>query len=66
MRRLPGSHVPNVRNRSSKQNIWLTKLRPIMRCVSNEQLNDWSNRNVVGAHAEIKRRQEKRAKKEAQ
>ena len=65
MRRLPGSHVPNIKNRSSKQNTWLTKLRPIMRCVSNEQLNAWSNKNVVGAHAEITRRQTKRAKKEA-
>lgn len=64
MRRLPGGHEPNNKNRSSKQYTWLTKLRPIVRCVNNTILTEWSNINIEGAHAELKRRQAKHAKNE--
>lgn len=65
MRRLPGSHESNNKNRSSKQYTWLTKLRSIVRCVNNTILTEWSNTNIEGAYAELKRRQAKHAKKEA-
>jgi hypothetical protein len=65
MRRLPGSHEPNNKNRSSKHLHWLTKIRPIVRCVSNEQLNKWAGKNSLNINAEIERRKKRRAKKEA-
>jgi hypothetical protein len=43
MVRTPGSHIPNIKNRSSKHLIPFTKIRPIVRCVSNEQLQKWNN-----------------------
>ena len=64
MRRLPGSHEPNNKNRSSKQYTWLTKLKPIVRCVNNTILTEWSNTKVEGAYTELKRRQAKHDKKE--
>ena len=44
MRRMPGTHVPNIKNRSSKQLIWFTKIRPVERSMSNEQLKDLSKK----------------------
>lgn len=38
MRRLPGSHAPNIKNRSSKQLSKLTKIRPFWRSMSNTVL----------------------------
>lgn len=38
MTRTPGEHVPNIKNRSSKQLICLTKHKPIVRSLSNEAL----------------------------
>lgn len=64
MIRLPGSHVPNIKNRSSKHLFCLTKIKPILRCVNNELLTKMANNNISGAHNEIARRQKKRAKKE--
>jgi hypothetical protein len=56
-------YTVNIKNRSSKHFICLTKIKPIIRCISNEQLNDWANKNIVGAQAEIKRRQKRQLKK---
>jgi hypothetical protein len=63
MRRLPGSHEPNNKNRSSKQYGWLTKLRPIVRCVNNEQLNKWLGKASTNVNAEIERRKKRQLKK---
>jgi hypothetical protein len=38
MVRIPGEHVPNIKNRSSKQNILLTKKKSAMMSLSNEAL----------------------------
>lgn len=65
MRRVPGSHAANIKNRSSKQLSVFTGFRPIVRCVNNETLQRWANNSARGASAEVKRRAEKRAKKEA-
>ena len=62
MRRIPGSHAPNIKNSSSKHLSVFTKYRPIVRCVSGEMLQQWANANVKGASAEIKRRADKHAK----
>ena len=61
MRRIPGDHAPNAKNRSSKQLVGLTKHKSIYRCVSNAQLNE-----MVGtaADAEKRRRAKRREKKE--
>jgi len=53
MRRLPGEHAPNAKNRSSKHLTWLTKVRPLVRSLSNEAL---ANTNCDGAANEIARR----------
>ena len=62
MIRLPGSHAPNIKNRSSKHLGWLTKMKPIVRSLSNAALNEL---NTPAANKEKKRREVKRAKKEA-
>ena len=49
MRRIPGTHVPNIKNRSSKQLIWFTKIKPVERSMSNEQLKDLSNKGYKPA-----------------
>ena len=61
MVRVPGEHAPNVKNRSSKHLICLTKIRPIVRSMSNEALNALSSSE---ARAELNRRAKKRAKRE--
>jgi hypothetical protein len=58
MRRLPGSHIPNIKNRSSKHLSWLTKIKPIVRSASNEQLQQWNNNNP-----DVTREIQRRAKK---
>lgn len=60
MRRLPGSHEPNNKNRSSKQLAWLTKITPIWRCMNNAEL---SKTPGAGAKKEIERRKKKNEKK---
>lgn len=62
MIRVPGSHAPNIKNRSSKHLGWLTKMKPAVRSLSNAALNEL---NTTAANQEKKRRQAKRAKKEA-
>lgn len=55
----------HLRNRSSKDNDWLTGpgTKPIMRSISGSQLQVWANQEVRGAEAEVKRRKTKREKK---
>lgn len=69
MKRLNKSYpyVKQAKNRSSKDLGWLVGpgTKPIMRCVSNEQLRDWANREVKGAYPEIQRRNAKADKKES-
>ena len=65
MTRVPGEHAANVKNRSSKQYICMTKIRPIVRCVNNETLTKWSNGGCREAYAELQRRKTKREKKSA-
>ena len=69
MKRLNNSYpyVKQAKNRSSKDLGWLTGpgTKPIMRCVSNEQLQNWANREVKGAYPEIQRRNAKSDKKES-
>lgn len=71
MRRLPGSHAPNIKNRSSKHLSWLTGIRPIYRSMSKAALEeimkaDSKNRHnaYYAAQKELARRQKKRDKKE--
>ena len=61
MVRVPGEHAPNVKNRSSKHLICLTKVRPIVRSMSNEALKAWFSSE---ARTELNRREKKRAKRE--
>ena len=68
MIRIPGSHAPNVKNRSSKHLMLLTNVRPIYRCLSNAVLEemakgDGKHKNF-DAQKELNRRQKKREKKE--
>lgn len=75
MRRLPGSHAPNIKNRSSKHLDWLTGPghKPVYRSMSNAVLEelakgDPKSRNkfqsTYDAQKELNRRAKKRAKKE--
>ena len=68
MVRIPGSHVPNIKNRSSKHLIPFTKIRSIYRCLSNVVLEkmakgDGKNKNY-DAEKELNRRRRKRDKKD--
>lgn len=58
MIQIPGQHAPPVKNRSSKQHYFLTKVKPVVRCVSNAVLEEWAKGNTPGVHKEIKRRKE--------
>ena len=60
MTRIPGEHVPNIKNRSSKNLICLTKHTPIVKTMSNEALNKLSSDDAV---RERKRRAKKNDKK---
>jgi hypothetical protein len=62
MVRVPGEHAPNVKNRSSKHLICMTKHRPIVRSMNNAALNALGSSE---ARAELHRRQKKREKREA-
>ena len=59
MIQIPGTHVPPVKNRSSKHLFILTKSTPAVKCVSNAVLQEWAKSNIPGVHKEIKRRSEK-------
>ena len=73
MVRVPGSHAPNSKNRSSKHLIPLTKIRPAIRSASNAALNEMvkSSQKSNGrfscriAEVELSRRRAKRDKREA-
>ena len=62
MRRIPGTHVPNIKNRSSKQLIWFTKIKPVECSMSNEQLKDLSKKGYKLADKELTRRSNKMKK----
>ena len=62
MRRVPGSHEPNNKNRSSKHLIPMTKCKPVYRSMSNAALTALGNGPAV---KELKRREKKREKKNA-
>lgn len=65
MRRLPGSHAPNSKNRSSKHLSWLTKMKPVIKSISNEQLKLMSKKGYKPADVELNRRLNKKSKKES-
>ena len=73
MRRLPGTHPANIHNRSSKQLGWLCGVghKPAVRSASNAALEEMAKPDKKGktmcyeAEKELKRRRDKRAKKEA-
>ena len=73
MRRLPGSHPANIRNRSSKHLGWLCGVghKSALRSASNAALEEMAKPDKKGktmcyeAEKELKRRRDKRAKKEA-
>ena len=62
MRRIPGGHSPNVKNRSSKHLILLTKQRSVYRSMSNAALAEVKDPE---ARREEQRRAKRREKKAA-
>ena len=64
MTRTPGEHAPNIKNRSSKHLICLTKVKPVVRSWSNEKLYQLSWSSAV--KKELDRRSRKAAKKAKQ
>lgn len=54
MTRIPGEHAPNIKNRSSKHLIPLTKHRAVERTMSYEALTRYNTKQVI---AERKRRE---------
>ena len=62
MRRIPGTHVPNIKNRSSKHLSWFTKIKPVERSMSNEQLKDLSRKGYKLADKALTRRSNKMKK----
>ena len=66
MRRIPGSHASNIKNRSSKHLGIFTKMKPALWSVSGEMLREFS-RNYTGKNnvyeAELNRRAAKREKR---
>ena len=62
MRRLPGSHPANVKNRSSKHLSWLCGKTPVMKTLSNEALAQFQCEDAV---RERQRRNKKNDKKAA-
>lgn len=56
MRRLPGSHAPNSKNRSSKNLTWMTKIRPAIRSLNNATVRELANNGMQNAIAEMNRR----------
>lgn len=60
MVRIPGGHVPNIKNRSSKNLIPLTKCKSVFRSMSNAALAEY---NTKAAQAEKARRKRKHDKK---
>lgn len=71
MRRLPGSHIPNIRNRSSKHLGWLCGVghKPAVRSAATATLQEWAAGDKNGkykcfeAQKELDRRNRLHAKK---
>lgn len=69
MVRIPGSHAPNIKNRSSKHLIPLTKCRSFFKTLSNAALeemakSDGKNNGNYDAQKELNRRHKKHDKKD--
>jgi len=47
MTRIPGSHAPNIKNRSSKHLIILTKHKPAVKSMSNEELMKYTSKEAA-------------------
>jgi len=62
MRRLPGSHAPNCKNRSSKHLCMLLGQKPAIRSVNNNALQEMANNKCVEAMDELARRHRKSKK----
>jgi len=56
MRRLAGSHAPKCHNRSSKHLSMLIGRKPVVRTLSNEQLQKMADNSCAEANRELKRR----------
>ena len=66
MVRIPGSHAPNIKNRSSKQNIPFTKMKPALWSMGGDQLRTLSksyNGKFNIYDAELQRRDKLREKR---
>lgn len=61
MRRLPGSHPANIKNRSSKHLGCLTGHKPAVRSMSNSALSEF---NTTEARNEVRRRNKKHEKQD--
>ena len=59
MIQIPGTHVPPIKNRSSKHLYLLTKVKPAVKSASNAALEEFGKSNALGVHKEIKRRAKK-------
>ena len=66
MRRIPGSHEPNTKNRSSKQLVPLTKYRPAIRSMSNEALTAMNSKEALKERTRRAKKAEKKAAKAKQ
>lgn len=62
MRRLSGTHVPNIKNRSSKQLSLLIGTKSIYRCMNNAMLKEFSSNGNPSASKELARRAKKNKK----
>lgn len=63
MTQVPGEHVPPIKNRSSKHLIKLTKVKPMIKSVSNERLNAMIKSGDHEASKERTRRNKKLMKR---
>lgn len=66
MVRIPGSHMPNIKNRSSKHLIWFTKMKSALWSMSGDQLKTLSrsyNGKFNCYDAELERRAKLRDKR---
>ena len=61
MTRMPGEHMPNIKNRSSKNLIPLTKVKRAVRSMSTEALRHYSTPEAL---RELHRRDKRRDKKD--
>ena len=59
MIQIPGKHVPPVKNRSNKHLFFLTKVKPGVKSMSNEQLADLAKNGNNDAMREQTRRNKK-------